>query len=118
MPESVVDQLRSANAKLRGLISQAKNSLAGRGRFNGADIRAMAEPIASVRSIVEDAENLCAIHPGLAPELESYKVNLEEIQLTLEQMHVILAARRAHIQAARGHLATLGMWNATLRLTQ
>lgn len=118
MADSVVDRVRSANTRLRALLTQAKDSLAGRARFNGADVRAMTEPIASVRSIVDDAESLRAMYPDLTPELESYKDNLEETQRTLEQMRVMLAARRAHVQAARGHLATLGMWNATLRLTR
>ena len=118
MRESVVDQMRGVNTRLRGLLSQARNCLAGRGSFGGADVRAMAEPVASVQAILDDAKNLRAIHPDLSAELDIYKENLQDMQLALEQMRVMLATRRAHIQAARGHLATLGMWNATLRLTR
>lgn len=118
MADSVVEQVRSANAKLRALISQTRNSLAGRGQFNVEHVSSIAEPIGSMQPIVDDAKNLRTMHPDLHGELEAYKGNLEEMQVALEQMRVMLIARRAHIEAARGHLATLGMWSATLRLTR
>ena len=118
MADSLVDQVRRANARLRALVSRTRNALAGRGSFTVTDIRAISEPVTAVKPIVGDAEKLRTIHPELTVELQTYKGNLEEIQTALEQMRVMLIARRAHIEAARGHLATLGMWNATLRLTR
>jgi len=118
MPDSVVEQVRRANTKLRAFVAQTRDSLTGRRNFNVTDVRAIAEPVGSVQPIVDDAENLRTVHPDLAGELENYKGNLEEIQVALEQMRVMLIARRASIEAARGHLATLGMWNAAMRLTR
>jgi len=118
MVPSAVEQVRDANAKLRSLISRTKDSLAGRCNFNVGDVRAIAEPVGSVQPIVDEAATLRATHPDLDAELETYKRNLEEVQVALEQMGVMLIARRAHVESARGHLATLSMWNATLRLTR
>lgn len=118
MADSLVEQVRNTSAKLRALISQTQNSLAGRGDFNVEAVRAIAEPIGAMQPIIDEANSLRTIHPGLDGELETYKGNLGEMQIALEQVRVMLIARRAHIETARGHLATLGMWSTTLRLTR
>ena len=118
MASSVVEQVRDANAKLRLLISRTRDSLAGRCNFTAGDVRAIAEPVGSAQPIIDEAATLRTTRPDLDAELETYKQNLKEVQVALEQMRVMLMARRAHIESARGHLATLSMWNATLRLTR
>jgi hypothetical protein len=118
MKESILDQVRSANEKLRALTSRTRDSLAGRGNFEVADVRAIAEPIGLMQPIVTDAERLRTIHPELDGELEAYAGNLGEMQVALDQMRFMLIARRAHIEAMRSHLETLGMWTAAVRMTQ
>jgi len=118
MEISILDQMRGANANLRALLSRTRNSLAGCGNFNVEDVLAIAEPVAAVQPIIDEAENFRAMHPELAVELDTYKGNLEEMQEALEQMRVMLTTRRAQIEAARGRLATLNMWNAALLLTR
>ncbi|HXX44782.1 MAG TPA: hypothetical protein VEJ38_08635 [Candidatus Acidoferrales bacterium] len=118
MTDSAVEQIRQANAKLRAVISETRNALAGCRTFSATDVRAIAEPVAALQPIVDGAEKLRLMHPELDAELETYKGNLEEIQVALEQMRVMLTVRRGQIAAARSHVATLGMWSATLRMTR
>lgn len=118
MRDSVVGNVRSANEKLRGLISRMRDSLGGRGNFGVVDVREIAEPVEMMQSIVSDAERLRTIHPDLNGELEAYAGNLGEMQVALEQMRFMILARRAHIEAMRSHVETLGMWTAAVRLTQ
>lgn len=118
MKHSILEQVRSANEKLRALISRTRDALSGRGNFNVEDVRAIAEPVGLMQPIVTDANRLRTIHPDLDGELEAYAGNLGEMQVALEQMRFMLIARRAHIEAMRGHLETLGLWTATLRMTR
>jgi hypothetical protein len=118
MKDSVVEHVRSANEKLRALISRTRDSLSGRRNFNVEDVRAITEPVGLMQSIVSDAHRLRTIHPDLDGELEAYAGNLGEMQIALEQMRFMILARRAHIEAMRSHVETLGMWTAAVRLTQ
>ncbi|HXX20291.1 MAG TPA: hypothetical protein VEJ46_12885 [Candidatus Acidoferrum sp.] len=118
MKESIQDQVRKANEKLRALISRTRDALGGRGSFDVVNVRAIAEPIRSMQLIVAEAERLRTIHPELDTELKVYAGNLSEMQVVLEQTRFMLIARRAHIEAMRGHLETLGLWSATLRMTR
>jgi len=118
MKDSIVEYVRNVNEKLRALIARTRDSLGGRGNFDVEDVRAIAEPVGQMQTIVTDAAQLRTIHPDLDGELEAYAGNLGEMQVALDQMRFMLIARRAHIEAMRSHLETLGMWTAAVRLTQ
>lgn len=118
MKESILDQVRSANEKLRILTSRTRDALSGRGSFDVVNVRAIAEPVRSMQPIVTEAERLRTIHPELDAELQAYARNLREMQVVLEQTRFMLIARRAHIAAMRGRLEALGLWSATLSMTR
>ncbi len=112
------DQVRRANARLREILLQARNALAGRQNFAVQEIRALSEPLAEMQAIVFRSADLRASDSELDAELKSYAATLKELQTILEQVRFMLHARRDHLAAAHGHIERISLWAETLKQTQ
>jgi hypothetical protein len=118
MRDVILNRVRGANAKMESLLRRADGALAGRQNFSVEEVRAIAEPVAEMASIVSEAEHLRTTVPELHGELNTYAKNLGEMQTALDRVRVVLLARCAHMEAQQNHLETLGLWAAAWRKTQ
>lgn len=118
MEATALERVRVANGKLRDMLRKASEALAGRASFGVKEVRAIAEPVASMEPIVSQGPELRAAAPELQNELRAYAQNLGELNTALDRVRCVLLARCASVTAHRGHLQTLGLWTAAWQQTQ
>lgn len=118
MNSAVLEQVRSSNSKLQGMLRRVGDALAGRANFGVEEIREIAEPVSRMESVVAEANQLRAESPELRNELEHYAHNLGELNTALERVNCVLLARSASMEAQRGHLEAVRMWASAWQQTQ
>ena len=118
MEEPTLRRVRQANAQLQLFLGRVAEALAGRLNFTAADVRAIAEPVREMTSVVSAAERLCAATPELRHELETYARNLGAMDQAFDRLRCVLLARCAQIEAQRGHAETVRRWAGTWQQTQ
>jgi len=118
MHQVIPSRVRGVNQKLRAALGKIADALAGRGNFAVEDVRAIAEPVREMASLVCEADRLRAGEPDLRSELETYARNLEELQTGLDRIRCVLLARCAQMEAQRGHMQTVRLWATTWQQTR
>lgn len=106
------------NARLAGLIENARRALRGESEFGVADVRQLREPVEEMAPIVAQSQNLQREHPEMAGQLDQYKRQLGELQTTLNQLRVMLLARQASLRADQTHVSAVSKWASTFHQTR
>jgi hypothetical protein len=118
MHGTILENVKTANLKLRAFLLRAEEALAGRQGFGVDDLRVAREPVSEVGALLNDANQLRIADPELDSELKTYSHNLEAAQIALDRVRVVLLARCASIEAQRAHLSTVSMWSSAFTQTQ
>jgi hypothetical protein len=118
MENSIREHVQGAEAKLRTLLSCARNALAGRQDFSVKEIRAISERLGQMQPIISIAADLRAKDAGLDADFKAYAETLKQLQLTLEQVRFMLLAKQAHLNAARSHMKTMDLWATAFKQTR
>ncbi|MGD0907236.1 MAG: hypothetical protein ABSA96_06620 [Candidatus Acidiferrales bacterium] len=118
MENSIQDRVREAEAKLRSLLTRARDALAGREDFTVKDIRSISERLGHMEPIVAQSRDLRAKDVHLDADFKAYAKTLKQLETTLEQVRFMYLARLAHLDAARNHRETVNLWVTAFKQTQ
>jgi len=118
MGEGLRQTIERVNARLAGLIENARRALRGEGEFKAEDVRQLREPVEEMAPIVAQSPDLRLAQPEIVGELDLYKVHLGELQTTLNQLRVMLLARQASLCSDQTHVSAVSRWASTLRQTR
>jgi len=118
MSEAARQTLLRVNARLRGLLEEAKRALRGEGKFDTEEIQKIRQPLDEMTAIVAESSRLRRMQPDLEGQLELYKSHLGDLQTTLAQIRVMLLARQASLEAGRAQLSAVSQWVTAFRQTK
>jgi hypothetical protein len=118
MKETILTSVRNANGRLRALLNDAEEAIAGRRNFTVDDLRSAQEPVSKMTPLIDEAKRIRNTDPNISNELQDYAKNLEAAQVALDRVRVVLLARCASMGAQRSHLESVRMWSSAWAHTQ
>jgi hypothetical protein len=118
MSEAVRITIRRVNARLAGLLEEARSAVRGESNFGVDEVRKLRQPVEEMAQIAAGAAELRRLQPELAGELDLYKSQLGDLQHTLAQIRAMLLARQASLEAGRAQLSAVAHWVNAFRQTR
>ncbi len=118
MGEGLRQTIERVNARLAGLIENARRALRGEGEFKAEDVRQLREPVEEMAPIVAQSPDLRQAQPEIIGQLDQYKSRLGELQIILNQLRVMLLARQASLCSDQTHVSAVSRWASALRQTR
>ena len=118
MNNAVRQTLLRVNARLTGLVEEARGALRGEGNFGVEEVRKIRQPLDEMAPIMAESASLRRMQPELNGQLDLYKTQLGDLQTTLGQIRVMLLARQASLEAGRAQLSAVSHWITAFRQTR
>jgi hypothetical protein len=118
MEQLMPAQVKEANGKLRAILAQVRDGLAGRQDITCETIRDILQQITQLAPVASQAAALRGMDPALDSSLETYADNLSDLQDALEQVRFMLLARQSSLEASRSHLETVNRWATAFQQTR
>jgi len=118
MGEGVRQTILRVNARLAGLLEEARCALRGERDFGVEEVRKIRQPVEEMATIVARSAELRRMQPELTGEFDLYKARLGEMQTTLAQIRAMLLARQASLEAGRAQLSAVSQWINAFRNTR
>jgi hypothetical protein len=118
MNSPLKDKIVQINAELGELIEASRLSLKGQRDFNVEMVRALAQPVTEMGSIISRAKESRQSQPEIEGQLDLYFNQIGELRDVLESVRVMLLARRASLEAGRGQLEAVSLWATALSRTR
>lgn len=112
------DRISLANEKAAAVLSAARSALCGEVEFGPAALRTLHEALDSMQSLVPHAKSLRQAHPELQPELDRYKLLLEQLAVASEQLRMFFLTQKLQMLANGSQLDAVSHWAKALRQTQ
>ena len=118
MSDAVRLTIKRVNARIAGLLEEARRALRGESDFGVEEVRNIRQPVEEMAEIVARSAELRRLQPELSTDLDTYKSQLGDLQATLSQIRLMLLARQASMEAGRAQLAAVSHWIDAFRQTR
>lgn len=118
MPGELREKIADVNSRIFALLIETRQALKGEKVFGVEQVRELSKPITEMTPVMARAEELRALQPEIAEELDLYKIHLIDLQTALEQVRMMLIAYRSQMESHRAHLDAVSQWTKRFSHTQ
>lgn len=118
MANPLLEQVTRINARIAGLLDEARQALRGESVFGVAQVRDLSASVSEMAPVWAHAAELRLSRPELAGELDRYKSQLGDLHITLRRVRLMLLAQRSQMEASRAQLAAVSCWTKAFQQTR